>query len=109
MTQSQHYKKLTSMRSSHRKKLLQSLLASDKHKVTKSFSKYRNNLYWLADHRDEIRKDYGDRYVAIHDNDVCIDEKDLRKLLEIIKDRYSERKDEIVIDFVGKKSVNLLL
>jgi len=88
--------------------MVKALIASDKPKLVKSFSVYRNNLKWLAENREKLRSQFGNNFVAIHNNEVCIHKKDLSTLLKEVEKKYGNSL-EVVVDYVGKQRVSLLL
>lgn len=83
-------------------------LVSDKPKLLRTFSAYRRNLKYLIENREKLRSKYGNTYVAVHGNKICIHKKDFPALLREVKKKYGTSQ-EVVVDYVGRKKVSLLL
>ena len=63
----------------------------------------RANHDWLDSHRDELKTDYADEYVAVLDGKVVGDSKEFPALLVLLKKRFSpEDLLAAAIEFISK-------
>ena len=63
------------------------------------------NFDWIGKNYDELAKRYGDRWIAVLDKKVIADDDSLEKLKKRVKEMVGERFDEVVFEFVTKKTM----
>ncbi|HYL66168.1 MAG TPA: DUF5678 domain-containing protein [Nitrosopumilaceae archaeon] len=107
MTKYHQYLKLKATKASKNKKIIQAITASDKSQMAKNSTTYSSNLKWIINRRESLRQKYGNEYLAIYNNRVCIHQKDLSTLLKQINEKYDNA--PVVVDYIGRKRLNLLL
>ncbi len=61
---------------------------------------FRKNSEWFAQNKDSLRKKYGESYVAIYENKICLTDKDPIKLLKQVKVKYGHD-PSVVVSFIG--------
>ena len=98
---------MTGIAQSNNAKLAVSLLKTKQHEL-KQFSAFRKNSTWLIKHREGLRKNYGDMYVAIRNGKICSKNKNFSKLLSEVRVKCGNSQD-VFIDYIGKDRINLLL
>jgi len=74
----------------------------------KQFSHFKKNSTWLIKHRDGLRKDYGNMYVAVRHGKICSKSKNFPKLLKEVRAKYGSSQD-VFIDYIGRDRISLLL
>lgn len=88
-------------------KLAISLLKAKPNEL-KQFAAFRKNSTWLIKNRDDLRKDYGNMYVAIRHGKICSKSQNFSKLLKEVKAKYGSSQD-VFIDYIGRDRISLLL
>lgn len=76
--------------------------------ATQNLDKAAKNMVWLANNRNNLRKSYPNKYVAVDDEEVVSSNEDVKKLILELKTKY-KNVDHIAIDYVGEKEVELIL
>ena len=69
---------------------------------------FRKNSEWFAKNKEGLRKKYGENYVAVHKNKICLADKDPTKLLKHVKMKYGDDPG-VVVSFIGKEKIKFLL
>ena len=90
-------------------RMAQTLMAKKNVAITKTLVAYANNTKWISLNRSTLRKKYGNEFVAIHNERVCLHGKDLNKLRKNISSKYPQERQSVLIDHISKRKVNFLL
>ncbi len=74
--------------------------------VLEEISRKRANSAWLDKHRDELRAEFPDKYVAVLDERVVGDSPDFRALLAKLRKRFAfEELAVAAIDYISPGDV----
>lgn len=76
--------------------------------LQKTDNRIRKNYLWIFAHIDELRKDFPDKYIAVDDEQVRFSADKIDALITEITSA-NRNVEDYVIEFVGKKPLNLLL
>lgn len=85
--------------------LAQKLFTADNPALDKKLDNFRKNSEWLIKNTENLRKEYGDKYVAVYNGKICLAEKNPIKLLKHAKNRYG-KDQSLVLGFIGKEKIN---
>jgi mevalonate kinase len=108
MTKFVNFQKMGKKSELNSSKMVKDFIINDKSSMVKTFVAYGNNLKWFTENREKLRAKYGDMYVAIYQNKVCIHKTELPSLLKEVKKKYGTSQ-EVVVDYIGREKVGLLL
>jgi hypothetical protein len=75
---------------------------------SKQFCRLQADYIWILTHKEQLRKDHSDKYIAVENQVVCFVGKDINDLISKIA-KNKKQVDNFAIDFIGKYPVNLLL
>ena len=74
----------------------------------KLFCRLQTDHIWILTHKEQLRKEYGDKYISVENQAVRFVGNDINDLISKIA-KNKKQIDEFAIDFVGKYPANLLL
>jgi len=72
-------------------------------------SRYEENAKWIIKHYEELKEKFEDEWVAVLKSTVVDHDQELSKLVERLRTRYPENHDEIVVEYVTAKEIELIL
>ena len=72
-------------------------------------SRYGENAGWIREHYEELRGRFRDEWVAVMDCRVVDHDRDLRRLVDRLRERYPESYSQIAIEFIAGKEIELML
>ena len=90
-------------------RMAQKLLAEKNDAITKTFVAYANNTKWASINRPQLRKKFANEFVAIHNERVCVHDKDLTKLRRKLLNKHYHGQKSILIDHISRRRLNFLL
>jgi uncharacterized coiled-coil protein SlyX len=77
--------------------------------VVAVLSKYEENAKWISKHYEELKKKYRDEWIAVL-NEVVVDHnRELSKLVERLRRKYLKNYNEIAVEYVTAKEIELIL
>jgi len=77
--------------------------------VVAVLSKYEENAKWISKHYEELKKKYRDEWIAVL-NEVVVDhDRELSKLVERLRRKYLKNYNEIAVEYVTAKEIELIL
>ena len=77
--------------------------------VVAVLSKYEENAKWISKHYEELKKKYRDEWIAVL-NEVVVDHnRELSKLVERQRRKYLKNYNEIAVEYVTAKEIELIL
>lgn len=88
--------------------MAQKLFTTKDSSLNEKLMDFRKNSEWLAKNKERLRTKYGGKYVAVHENKICLADKDPIKLLRSVKSKYGINQG-VVVSFIGKEKVKFLL
>ncbi|MEM2970704.1 MAG: DUF5678 domain-containing protein [Candidatus Bathyarchaeia archaeon] len=77
--------------------------------VVAVLSRYEENAKWVSRHYEELKKKYVDEWIAVLDEAVIDHDRDLGKLVKRLRKNYTESYNEIAIEYVTAKEIELIL
>lgn len=72
-------------------------------------STYGENIKWIREHYEELKKTFKDEWIAVMDGKVIDHDKDLVKLVRRLRKKYPKKYEQIAIEFIATKEVELIL
>jgi hypothetical protein len=77
--------------------------------VVAVLSKYEENAKWISKHYEELKKKYRDEWIAVL-NEVVVDHnRELSKFVERLRRKYLKNYNEIAVEYVTAKEIELIL
>jgi hypothetical protein len=70
---------------------------------------YEDNAKWLSNNYERLKKKYNDEWVAVLDKKVIDHDADLAKLVKRLKQQHLKVYNQIAVEYVTTKEVNLIL
>ena len=77
--------------------------------VVAVLSEYEDNVRWISKHYDELKKRFKDEWIAVLNKAVIDHDRKLVTLIERLRKEYSEVYNEIAVDYVTVKEIELIL
>lgn len=74
-----------------------------------SIKRGTKNSKWLSSHYGQLAEKYEGEWVAVLDEKVVADSKNLKSLKESLRKKYETAYDEVAFDYVTKKPAELIL
>ncbi|MFQ6134380.1 MAG: DUF5678 domain-containing protein [Nitrososphaerales archaeon] len=78
-------------------------------KAVESLIKFRKDMKWFQDHYEDLKKQYPDKYVAVHDGEVVDHDKTYIHLIQRLKKRYADISSFVVEYVSGERQVRLIV
>ncbi|MGD0203008.1 MAG: DUF5678 domain-containing protein [Candidatus Bathyarchaeia archaeon] len=72
-------------------------------------SNLEGNARWISDNYEALKKRYNNEWVAVLDKSVIDHDRDFSKLVERLRTRFSEKYNEIALEYVTSEELNLIL
>ena len=82
---------------------------SEMDSVVAVLSEYEDNVRWISKHYDELKKRFKDEWIAVLNKTVIDHDRQLVRLVERLRRKYSEAYNEIAVDYVTVKEIELIL
>ena len=60
---------------------------------------------WLVKEWERLKKEYGDKFIAVLDCKVIAHHEDIKALMKIVDEKVPERKDFVTTEFINIKEV----
>jgi hypothetical protein len=70
---------------------------------------YEDNVRWISKHYDELKKRFKDEWIAVLNKTVIDHDCELVRLVERVRRKYFEVYNEIAVDYVTVKEIELIL
>jgi hypothetical protein len=77
--------------------------------VVAVLSRYEENAKWVSRHYEELKKKYVDEWIAVLNETVVDHDCNLNRLVERLRKSYPENYNEIVVEYVTSKEIELIL
>lgn len=77
--------------------------------VVAVLSKYEDNVRWISKHYSELKRKFNDEWIAALNKTVIDHDRELVKLVERLRRKYSEAYNEIAVEYVTAKEIELIL
>ena len=77
--------------------------------VVAVLSRYEGNVRWISKHYGELKNRFKDEWVAVLNKAVIDHDRELIRLVERLRRKYSEVYNEIAVDYVTVKEIELIL
>jgi len=74
-----------------------------------ALSIYGENSRWIREYYEELKKTFKDEWIAVMDGKVIDHDKDLVKLVERLRKKYPKKYEQIAVEFIESKEVELIL
>jgi hypothetical protein len=81
----------------------------ERKKLISTLKTAEDNMKWLVENYDRLRRKYGDSWVAVRDGEVVAADKDHARLLQILMKMGDKNEPTIAIDFISTVPPNFLL
>lgn len=72
-------------------------------------SRYEENAKWISKHYEELKKKLTDEWVAAFDSAIIDHDRELNKLVKRLRKKYTKDYNEIAVDYVTTKEIELIL
>lgn len=86
-----------------------SLVIQKMESVSTVLSKYEDNVRWISKHYDGLKKTFKDEWVAVLNKIVIDHDRKLVKLVERLRKKHSEVYNEIAVEYIAAKEIELIL
>ena len=77
--------------------------------VSEILNKYMKNAEWIVSHYEELMTKYNEQWVAVHEGRVLDSASSRTKLWNRLKKAYAAHLDEIAIEYVTDKPMEMIL
>jgi len=77
--------------------------------VVVTLSRFEENAKWLSSHYEELKKRFKDEWIAVLNKTVVDHDRELGKLVRRLRKKYSEAYNEIAVEYVTTKEIELIL
>jgi len=77
--------------------------------VVAMLSRYEENVKWLSKHYEELKKKFRDEWVAVLKGAVVDHDRELARLVERLRKKHPEAYNEIAVEYVTAKEIELIL
>ena len=77
--------------------------------VVAVLSRYEENAKWISKHYEEFKKKFRDEWVAVLNNGVVDHDRELNKLVKRLRRKYPKEYNEIAVEYVTTKEIELIL
>ncbi len=77
--------------------------------VVAMLSRYEENVKWLSKHYEELKKRFRDEWVAVLKEAVVDHDRELARLVERLRKKHPEAYNEIAVEYVTAKEIELIL
>jgi len=77
--------------------------------VVAVLSRYEENAKWISKHYEELKKKFRDEWVAVLNSAVVDHDSELSRLVERLRKKYPESYNEIAVEYVTAKEIELIL
>ena len=74
-----------------------------------TLSIYGEYSRWIREHYEELKKTFKDEWIAVMDGKVIDHDKDLARLVERLRKKYPKKYEQIAVEFIASKEVELIL
>ncbi len=72
-------------------------------------SNIEGNAKWISDNYEALKKQRNNEWVAVLDKSVIDYDRNFSKLVKRLRTRFSERYNEIALEYVTSEELNLIL
>jgi len=72
-------------------------------------SRFEENAKWLSSHYEELKKRFKDEWIAVLNETVVDHDRELDRLVKRLRKKYSEAYNEIAVEYVTAKKMELIL
>jgi len=72
-------------------------------------SRYEDNVRWISEHYSELKKRFKDEWVAVLNKTAIDHDRKLVKLIERLRKKHSQVYNEIAVEYVTTKEIELIL
>jgi len=75
---------------------------------TKMLASTLKDSRWLVKEWERLKKEYGDKFVAVLDCKVIAHHEDIKTLMRIVDEKVPEKKDFVTTEFINIKELRWL-
>ena len=77
--------------------------------VSEILNKHIENANWIVSHYEELKSKYNEQWVAVHEGKVLDSASRYMRLWDRLKKAYRPQLDEIAIEYVTDKPMQMIL
>ncbi len=77
--------------------------------VVAVLSRYEKNAKWISRHYEELKKKFRDEWIAVLNGAIVDRDRELNKLVERLRKKYPKDYNEIAVEYVTTKEIELIL
>lgn len=77
--------------------------------VSEILNKHMENAKWIVSHYEELKSEYNEQWVAVHEAEVLDSDSRHMRLWNRLKKAYKPQLDEIAIEYVTDKPMEMIL
>lgn len=70
---------------------------------------FEEDMNWINEHYEELKQNYSEQYVAVHNRTVVDHDKEIKNLMARLREKYRERASSLAIEFITAKKDELIL
>ena len=78
-------------------------------KTVEDSEQYQKDFNWIAENYDNLKKDYGEKFIAVFKNKIIADDYDYNILLKKLKDKDKKISSTCIINFISTKDYPLTI
>ena len=77
--------------------------------VVAMLSRFEENAKWLSSHYEELKKRFEDEWIGVLNETVVDHDRELDRLVKRLRKKYLEAYNEIAVEYVTAKEIELIL
>jgi len=77
--------------------------------VVAVLSRYEGNAKWISKHYEELKKKFRDEWIAVVNGAIVDHDRELSRLVDRLRKKYPKNYNEIAVDYVTAKEIELIL
>ncbi len=77
--------------------------------ITQSLYKFGAAKRWIAEQHKSMVAKYNNQWIAVLDKSVIDHDKDIKKMKIKLREKYGDKYEEIVLDYISKYTVDNMI
>lgn len=77
--------------------------------VVAVLSRYEENAKWISRHYEELKKKFRDEWVAVLNGAIVDHDRELNELVRRLRKKYPKDYNEVAVEYVTAKEIELIL
>lgn len=109
MVQSAHHKTKDKIAKAEGEGEKDGVMAMVKQDPIKELEEFEGNLKWIDKHYDVLKNKYPDQWVAVFNNRVVGNHKNLKNFIRKLKKSFPQNYNHMAVEYIGTKKIELIL